>query len=178
MNINNNNIIKLCSFYVSDWHLVTMLLPYINKKLDNNEKIATVLEKNIQKNIEILINKLNIKNNKKILNINWNKINSKKYLNIKKIIDINIGNNIIIIINGNKKYIEIANKNIEKYLKNNSNKLEVTGTNIKIINCYNIVEFNENIVDILDDHDMILNTSGEKEITEIFKDYVKKEKIV
>ena len=28
-----SNFIKLCSFYVSDWHLVTMLLPYINKKI-------------------------------------------------------------------------------------------------------------------------------------------------
>ena len=27
---------KICSFYVSDWHLVTMLLPYVNKEI--NEK--------------------------------------------------------------------------------------------------------------------------------------------
>ena len=30
---------KICSFYVSDWHLVTMLLPYINKEI--NEKDDT-----------------------------------------------------------------------------------------------------------------------------------------
>ena len=26
---------KLCSFYVSDWHLVTMLLPYLNEEINN-----------------------------------------------------------------------------------------------------------------------------------------------
>ena len=33
MEILKNNIERLCSFYVSDWHLVTMLLPYINKQI-------------------------------------------------------------------------------------------------------------------------------------------------
>ena len=178
MNISNNNIIKLCSFYVSDWHLVTMLLPYINKIIDNEEKVDTVLEKNIQKNIEILVNKLNIENNKKILSLDWKNKNAKKYTNISKIIDKNLGNKIVIIINGNKNYIEDANKNIEKYIKNNISKLEVTGTEIKIIDCYNIIEFDENIIEILDKHDKILNTSGEKEISEVFEDYEKKEKIV
>ena len=45
---------------------------------------------------------------------------------------------------------------------------------IKIINCYEIVEFNGSIEDILDKHDKILNTSGEKEINEIFIDYKRK----
>ena len=178
MNIDDKNIIKLCSFYVSDWHLVTMLFPYINKTIDNGEKILTILEKNLKQNVEILINKLNIKNSKKILNINWNNKNEKKYSDIKKIIDTNIGNNIVIIINGNKKYIEIANKNIDKYIKNNINKLDLTKTKIKIINCYNIVEFNENIIEILNNSDKILNTSGENEITDIFEDFVKEEKII
>ena len=32
MEVQENNFTKLCSFYVSDWHLVTMLLPYIKNK--------------------------------------------------------------------------------------------------------------------------------------------------
>ena len=39
------------------------------------------------------------------------------------------------------------------------------------------MEFNGSIVEILDEHDKILNTSGEKEITEVFTDYNRKEKI-
>ena len=50
-------------------------------------------------------------------------------------------------------------------------------TNITIINCYEIVEFNGSIVEILDQHDKILNTSGEREINDIFSDYVRKERI-
>ena len=34
MDVQDNNLTKLCSFYVSDWHLVTMLLPYINQKIN------------------------------------------------------------------------------------------------------------------------------------------------
>ena len=37
MCIENNNVKKLCSFYVSDWHLVAMLLPYINQKINERE---------------------------------------------------------------------------------------------------------------------------------------------
>ena len=35
------NIFKLCSFYVSDWHIVTMLLPYINSQINENKKNNT-----------------------------------------------------------------------------------------------------------------------------------------
>ena len=50
----NKKIEKLCSFYVSNWHLVTMLLPYINKKIEKNTKIITILENNIEENIKKL----------------------------------------------------------------------------------------------------------------------------
>ena len=30
---------KMCSFYVNDWHLTVMMLPYINGKLQENEKV-------------------------------------------------------------------------------------------------------------------------------------------
>ena len=42
---------------------------------------------------------------------------------------------------------------------------------IKIINFYEVLEFNYNITEILDEHDKILNTSGEKEIYEVFEGY-------
>ena len=177
MNIDNENIIRLCSFYVSKWHLITMLLPYINNKINEKMKIATISETDLNQNVKILINKLNIKNGEKILKINWNNKNSNKYSNIRKIIDINIGNEILIIVNGSNEYIKNVNKNINKYLKNNISKLEVTNTKIKIIDCYEITEFNNDIVEILDKHDKIFNTSGEKEITDIFEDYSRNKKI-
>ena len=50
--------------------------------------------------------------------------------------------------------------------------------NIKIINCYEITEFNYNITEILDEHDKILNTSGEREKEDVFEGYEKGMKIV
>ena len=48
---------KLCSFYVSDWHLVTMLLPYLNEEINKENKIVTLLETNINMNISIFYEK-------------------------------------------------------------------------------------------------------------------------
>lgn len=174
MNIQKKNITKLCSFYVSDWHLVTMLLPYINRKINEEEKIVTVLENNISNNVEVLVQKLNLKNEEKILNINWSNKNNN-YSDFNNYIKEAAEKNITIIVNGTKEFIDEANKNIEKIIEDNKENIEAI--NIKIINCYEIVEFNGSIVEILDKHDKILNTSGEREINEIFEDYKRSEKI-
>ena len=62
---------KLCSFYVSDWHLVTMILPYINQKLNEKANVITLLENDIENNIKILTSKLNLRNEEEILKIDW-----------------------------------------------------------------------------------------------------------
>ena len=60
-------VTKLCSFCVSDWHLVTMLLPYINTKINEKAKIAVILEKDIRQNVETLLERLNLKNKETLL---------------------------------------------------------------------------------------------------------------
>ena len=174
MSLFENKVEKLCSFYVSDWHLVTMLLPYINKQINEKANIITILEKDIDKNVETLINKLNLKNREKILNLNWKKTNGIKYSEVKK----NINKEIledklnIIFINGKKSYMDMVNKNIDKLLSENSKKYKEI--NIKIINCFEVGDFNMNILDILSEHSKILNTSGEKAINEVFDGYEEK----
>lgn len=164
-----NNIEKLCSFYVNDWHLVTMLLPYINKQINEKANIVTILESDIEKNIQTLIKKLNLKNEEKILSLNWKKSNGIKYSevenkirNLKKDDCLNI-----IFINGSKNNIEIVNKNIEKVLSDK----KIRNAFIKIIDCYEVSEFNINMQEILNSHDKVLNTSGEKEICDVFEGY-------
>ena len=44
MEIKNYHVEKLCGFYVSDWHLATTVLPYINSKIEENTKVITFLE--------------------------------------------------------------------------------------------------------------------------------------
>lgn len=170
MDFVNEKVEKICSFYVSDWHLVTMLLPYINKKIEEKSKVTTILEKDIESNIETLVEKLNLKKSEKILEINWKKQEVKKYSKLAQIlskqIDYNVTENIILV-NGTKEYIDKVNKNLNKYISN----LKENKTKIKIINFYEVLEFNYNITEILDEHDKILNTSGEKEIYEVFEGY-------
>lgn len=166
MSVQENNLTKLCSFYVSDWHLTTMLLPYINQKINEQAKIATILEKDMEQNVITLVKKLNLKNEEKILNLNW-----KKKIEIKDIfLNLESNEEMVIIINGQKNYIERQNIKLLRYMQKN----KING-NIKIINCYEITEFNGSIQNILDHHDKILNTSGEKEIIEVFENYKRKE---
>lgn len=167
MEVQKNNLTKLCSFYVSDWHLVTMLLPYINKKINEQAKIATILEKDIKENVVTLVEKLNLKNKEKILKLKWNKTKE-----IEKIEKLEKEQELIIFINGSKEFIEKANKKLAKYIAK-----PLINNKIKIINCYEVMEFNSSIIEILNKHDKILNTSGEKEIEEVFADYERKEQI-
>ena len=161
MNNKNYQVEKLCGFYVSDWHLTTTILPYINSKIDEKTKVITILENNIEENIKVLMKKLNLKNKNEILRIRWTSVDSKKYTDIENIK--NAEN--IILISGNKNYIEIINSNINKWLEKANIK------SIKIIDFFEVTEFNNNIVNILDGHDKILNTSGEREISEVFDGY-------
>ena len=73
---------------------------------------------------------------------------------------------------GSKEKIECIGKNIDKWIKKSEKKLEKK--EIKIINCYELMEFNQNLTEILDEHDKILNTSGIHEIEEMYEGYIRK----
>lgn len=173
MNKSVNQTESLCSFYISEWHLVTMMLPYINKQLNEKANIITFLENNIEKNIHTLISKLNLKNEKEVLKIDWKKTEGIKYSEIEKKINLDNEVDSIIFISGSKNYIESVHENLKR--KFNSELDQCKDKKIKIIDCYEVTEFNGNIRDILDSHDKILNTAGEKEISEVFEGYHKAE---
>lgn len=165
-----SNIKKLCGFCINEWHLTTMVLPYISKEINNNYKIITILEKSIEENIKLLIKKLNLRNEERILGIDWKQSMARKYTNVSNKLNVieKVKGSYVILVNGKKNYIDMVNKYIEKWLQKNKAQHE-----IKIINCYEITEFNYNITEILDSHDKIINTSGEREIQEVFEDYGK-----
>ena len=162
--VGQQNIKKLCNFYVSDLHLSVMLLPYLSRQINEDVEITTIFEKIEKQNIETVLDKLNIKNKDKILNINW--LNSTKNTNeeieksIKKEIDKEKDN--IIIIGGNKKYILENNQNIRRILKKNNK-----NSNVKIIDCYNVEEVGYDMKNIVKNYDGILNTSGEVNVATI-----------
>ena len=157
---------KMCSFYVNDWHLTVMMLPYINGKLQENEKVTIISEENLLNNINTILERTNIKEEykKQIQTIGWEKTSQKEIKN--KIQEQENGNNIIII--GKEDYIENTNKIIENKVK--------TGE-VNVIDCYEIMEFNNNMENILKNHEKIINTSGERTVEESFEGFNKKEAI-
>ena len=132
---------KLCSFYVSEFHLEMILLPYINKKVENNEKIIIQSEKDLTESINLLVSRINIKdeNKSKILNLGWNKNN---------IIEVEDKSNIIII--GTEDYIKDKNEEIKNMPINR----------INVLDCYNFEEIKETLDNIIEQYDNSLNTLG------------------
>lgn len=157
---------KMCSFYVNDWHLTVMMLPYINGKLQENEKVTIISEENLLNNINIILERTNIKEEykKQIQTIGWEKTSKKEIKN--KIQEQENGNNIIII--GKEDYIENTNKIIENKVKQGE---------VNVIDCYEVMEFNNNMENILKNHEKIINTSGERSVEESFEGFNKKEAI-
>lgn len=172
----DKNILKICSFYVSDWHLTAMLLPYIEEAGDKGEHLNTILEKNISYNMKEILSRIKMSDRKKdeIEKVGWENKNIVKYSEIKKYMENTTKNQekITIIIEGNRKRIEYINKNIDKWLKKSEKKIK--HKEIKIINCYEVTEFNQDLNEILNEHDKILNTSGIHEIEEMYAGYIKK----
>ena len=154
MNKISNTKEKTCAFYASDYHFEMISLPYIENKLRADKKVFILTENSLQNTIKTLVEHINLSDKKKenILNLDWNNNDEEKYKNIKE--DIKNGEDVVIFVKGKTKYIEEANKNIEKI--NNKNK------NIKIIDCYNVDEIAHNMQEIENNYAKILNTSGEK----------------
>lgn len=157
---------KLCSFYVSNAHLVTMLIPYLSRKIKEGNNFIIFTQNNLENEVEMLLSKINIKEEEKqkIRNINW-----KKSLYQENVIKEKLENNIenfYIIINGDNKYVEKINEKVEKLNEKNEK-------NVTIIDCYEVLQVNQEINKILNNHDKILNTSGEREISEVFQGYQK-----
>lgn len=140
MLVESQDIEKMCSFYVSDFHLEMILVPYLNKKIDNKEDIKILTEKNLQDSVNLLISRMNMAEDKKqkILNLGWDK--DENTLTLKS--------NFIII--GSEEYIKEKNKEIK----------EMNMSNVTIVDCYDFEEVKDNIHNIKSNYENNLNTLG------------------
>ena len=144
---------KICAFYASDYHFEMISLPYINEKLEKNEEVVILSENDLEETINKVLEKINLKEEKKkkILKLNWNN-DKEKFDSIKeKCLD---KKDMVVFIKGNKKYIQSANQNIEKFVPKDKS--------LEIIDCYNIEEINNNVQDIIQNYDNVLQTAGKK----------------
>ena len=148
---------KVCAFFVSDYHFEMMSLPYINKCINDGKKIIVLTENDLNETVKDVIDRMILKDEskEKVLSIDWNRNDLKK---IKKIKEISKdGNSITVFIKGKEKYVKNMNKKIDKK------------ENIKIIDCYDLVDVEESINEIIISYDKVLKTSGEEDIKKYSK---------
>lgn len=135
MVVQNERKEKTCCFYVSEFHLEMILVPYINEKI--NEDITILTEKKLRETLEILISKMNLneENKEKILKLGWD--GEEK---IKE------NSNIIIV--GSKEFIKNKNEELE-----NKNVLSV-------LDCYDFEKEKDDMENIVKQYKNSLNTLG------------------
>lgn len=135
---------KVCSFFVSEYHLLTILLPYINEKIVENKKVELMIEKDMLEKAKLYFKNVSEFENYKYLKLGWKK---------SKVEDAALKVANVVIVIGREGYVEKTNEILDK-----NNKVE------EIINCYNI-ETLVNLSEIIERHDFILKTEGKSEIT-------------
>lgn len=172
----NQRINRMCSFYVSNMHLSTMMLPYLANKLGEGNTIYTFLEENLEDEMKLLVSKLNLNEEikKKITQLNWKKSNLYKYADFEQYMkkEEKKTQDLYVLVVGKEEYMERINEQLEKW----SEKQNDRKNRINIIDCYEVMQFNDNISNILDKHNKIINTSGEKEIEDVFEGYRRENK--
>lgn len=137
---------KICVLHASDEHLITMLIPYIYKQIEEEKKVVTIFEKDFRKVSEKILKCIKEENE---INIDWNKTNINDLnLKLNKSLD-----NSIIIVSGENKFIEKVD-----CLLNNINEKFI------IINCFNIFKNEKRISEIIGEYEKILTTQGVEKI--------------
>ena len=115
---------------------------------------------------------LSQRNKDNLLKMNWKNSKVQKFANVENKIKNEMRNEkeAIILISGSKKYIEMANEMVEKYFS----KYKGCKKYITIINCFEVGEFDDDIKEILDEHEYIINTAGVNKIEDVFETYKEK----
>lgn len=147
---------KFCSFYVSDIHLITMLLPYINEKMKEKKEFITIFETDISESAEKVIKSVSLKRKEEIdfLNIGWKKRNKIRNLKL------------------NDKYIIVMGS--DDFIKRMNTELEGREENFTIINCFEVFQAEKTIDEIISNHEKMINSKGENDINKIFTQCTKK----
>ena len=146
---------KTCIFYASDYHFEMMILPYLDKKIEENNNIVIFTENNLKDTINVLVSKTNLKEEKKekILNLDWKNNDLKKFENLKEYEK--SPKETCVFIKGTENYIKNVRNNINTNSKENK---------LNIIDCYFVDDIDGNINKVAKNYKNILNTKGEAKI--------------
>ena len=142
---------KLCLFFASDYHFEMISLPYINESLKKNENVIIMTENNLDSSVDKVLSRINLNEEEKnkLTKINWKNDDLNKF---KELENANKdGKDTLIFVKGRENYIDNMNKNIENWTND---------TDIKIVDCYDINEIQDDVSSIAKKYDRILSTSG------------------
>ena len=144
---------KICGFNVNEFHLVTMIMPYIYEKINEEKKITTFWEKDLSNIYEKIVNINNLywKSKKKLDEIDWKKTETDKLAEkFDKESD-------IVIVAGSKDFINRINSLVINF-----------PTKFTLVNCFEIDDFNDNLKNITKNYSKILCTNGIRETKELY----------
>lgn len=144
---------KICGFNVNEFHLVTMIMPYIYEQINEGKVISTFFEKDVQEiyNKVLNVNEAFWKNKDKLDKIDWRKIES---INLPEKFNKEAD---IVIVAGKKEFIDKINSLALNF-----------HTKFTLVNCFEIDDFNKNLENIVKDYNKILSTKGIREIKELY----------
>ena len=142
---------KLCLFFASDYHFEMISLPYISESLKKNKDVIIMTENDLDSSVDKVLSSINLSNEEKnsLVKIDWKNDNLSKFKEVKNA-DKN-GKEVLIFVKGKENYISNMNKNIENW---------TSLDNVKIIDCYDINEVQDDVSDIAKRYKRVLSTSG------------------
>ncbi len=134
---------KICNFHVSDFHLLTVLLPYINEKIKEEKEIITISQKDLTGEVKKFLKSVKSFEceKEKIMSISWKR---------GRRVELEDNSNKVIFVIGTKEFIEEVSK-------------EIGNKAYEVVNCYNINNGTE-INEIIKEYSVVLTTEGKKEI--------------
>ena len=144
---------KICGFNVNEFHLVTMIMPYIYETISEEKRIATFWEKDLNNIYEkiVNINSLYWKNREKFNKIDWNRTE------IDKLAEKFDGEADVVIVAGSKDFINRINSLVLNF-----------HTKFTLVNCFEIDDFNSDLENITRNYNKILCTKGVRETKELY----------
>lgn len=129
---------KTCSFFVSKNHLLTVILPYINEKINEGKNVNIISQKDLTEDVKKYLKAVKEFNNEKIMKIGWKSKKCSK----------NINESTVLFIIGNKEFVE--NEEFENIA-------------CEVVQCYEIKDI-EIIKDVVEKYEYYLRTDGKLKI--------------
>lgn len=129
---------KTCSFFVSSTHLLTIILPYINEKMNEGKNVKILSQTDLSDDVRKYLKSVKEFNNENIKKICWN--NKREYKDLDE--------NTLLFIIGDKKFVD---------------RTDFEYANCETVKCYEIENI-DNIEETIQKHEFYLRTDGKLKI--------------